>query len=118
MVMGSPLHNPSTEPKRWSDKMLMHAGTIDKFNAHAMNYNLAIVAKHIRPSWGVAVIDGFEGGEPGDHGDPGARCRLHAVRGAVGIGPVRPREDRHSREKPEAVKKTFKLHTTANYQLG
>ena len=28
-----------------------------------MNYNLAIVAKHLRPSWGVAVIDGFEGME-------------------------------------------------------
>ena len=48
MVTGSPIHNPPTE-KRWSDKGLMHAGTIGKFNPHAMNYNLAIVAKHLRP---------------------------------------------------------------------
>ena len=50
----------------------MHAGTIGEFNAHAMNYNLAIVAKHIRPSWGVAVVDGFEGMEGNGpvNGDP------------------------------------------------
>src|ERR1035438_2239310 len=32
-------------------------------NHHAMNYNLAIVAKHLQPNWGVAVTDGFEGME-------------------------------------------------------
>ena len=146
MVMGSPIHNPPTEPKRWSDKILMHAGTIGKFNAHAMNYNLAIVAKHIRPSWGVAVIDGFEGME-GDgpvRGDPVPmqialagtdflavdRVSLetmgipaHAVgymqyAGQLGVGQFDLAKIDIRGEKPEAVKRTFKLHTTANYQLG
>ena len=37
--------------------------TIGGENHHAMNYNIAITAKHLRPCWGVAVIDGFEGME-------------------------------------------------------
>ena len=82
MVMGSPIHNPPTETKRWSDKGLMHAGTIGKFNPHAMNYNLAIVAKHLRPSWGVAVVDGFEGMEGNGPvaRDSYIRCKLRSLR--------------------------------------
>ncbi len=33
------------------------------FRYHAMNYNLAIVAKKLSAFWGCAVIDGFEGME-------------------------------------------------------
>ena len=145
MVMGSPIHNPPTETKRWSDKGLMHAGTIGKFNPHAMNYNLAIVAKHIRPSWGVAVIDGFEGME-GDgpvRGDPvvmqvalaspdylaGDRVALEVMgipayavgylqyAAELGVGQFDLAQIDIRGEKPEAVKKTFRLHQSANDQL-
>jgi uncharacterized protein (DUF362 family) len=144
MVMGSPIHNPPTE-KRWSDKGLMHAGTIGKFNPHAMNYNLAIVAKHLRPSWGVAVVDGFEGMEGNGpvNGTPvsvqvafASPDFLAADRVAVeimgipayavgymqyaaelGVGQYDLTKIDIRGEKPEAVKKTFKLHQSANDQL-
>ena len=144
MVMGSPIHNPPTE-KRWSDKGLMHAGTIGKFNPHAMNYNLAIVAKHLRPSWGVAVVDGFEGMEGNGpvNGTPisvqvafASPDFLAADRVAVeimgipsyavgymqyaaelGVGQYDLSMIDIRGEKPEAVKKTFKLHQTSDYQL-
>ena len=144
MVMGSPIHNPPTE-KRWSDKGLMHAGTIGKFNPHAMNYNLAIVAKHLRPSWGVAVVDGFEGMEGNGpvNGTPisvqvafASPDFLAADRVAVeimgipsyavgymqyaaelGVGQYDLAKIDIRGEKPEAVKKTFKLHQSANDQL-
>jgi uncharacterized protein (DUF362 family) len=144
MVMGSPIHNPPTE-KRWSDKGLMHAGTIGKFNPHAMNYNLAIVAKHLRPSWGVAVVDGFEGMEGNGpvNGTPisvqvafASPDFLAADRVAVeimgipsyavgymqyaaelGVGQYDLSKIDIRGEKPEAVKKTFKLHQSANDQL-
>ena len=144
MVMGSPIHNPPTE-KRWSDKGLMHAGTIGKFNAHAMNYNLAMVAKHIRPSWGVAVVDGFEGMEGNGpvNGTPvsvqvafASPDFLAADRVAVeimgipsyavgymqyaaelGVGQYDLSKIDIRGEQPEAVKKTFKLHQSANDQL-
>ena len=145
MVMGSPIHNPPTETKRWSDKILMHAGTIGKFNAHAMNYNLAIVAKHLRPSWGVAVVDGFEGMEGNGpvNGTPvsvqvafASPDFLAADRVAVeimgipsyavgymqyaaelGVGQYDLSKIDIRGEQPEAVKKTFKLHQSANDQL-
>lgn len=146
MVMGSPIHNPPTETTRWSDKILMHAGSIGKFNAHAMNYNLATVAKHIRPAWGVSVIDGFEGME-GDGpvgGDPVVMqvalagtdflavdrvcletmgIPAHAVgylqyAAQLGVGQFDLAKIDIRGEKPESVKKTFKLHKTADYQLG
>jgi uncharacterized protein (DUF362 family) len=144
MVMGSPIHNPPTE-KRWSDKGLMHAGTIGKFNPHAMNYNLAIVAKHLRPSWGVAVVDGFEGMEGNGpvNGTPisvqvafASPDFLAADRVAVeimgipsyavgymqyaaelGVGQYDLSKIDIRGEQPEAVKKTFKLHQSANDQL-
>jgi len=144
MVMGSPIHNPPTE-KRWSDKGLMHAGTIGKFNPHAMNYNLAIVAKHLRPSWGVAVVDGFEGMEGNGpvNGTPisvqvafASPDFLAADRVAVeimgipsyavgymqyaaelGVGQYDLSMIDIRGEKPETVKKTFKLHQSANDQL-
>ena len=144
MVMGSPIHNPPSE-KRWSDKGLMHAGTIGKFNPHAMNYNLAIVAKHLQPSWGVAVVDGFDGME----GDGPVRGTLISMQVALaspdflaadrvavevmgipsyavgymqyaaelGVGQYDLSKIDIRGEKPETVKKTFKLHQSANDQL-
>jgi len=144
MVMGSPIHNPPTE-KRWSDKGLMHAGTIGKFNPHAMNYNLAIVAKHIRPSWGVAVVDGFEGMEGNGPvggtpismqvafaspdflaadrvavelmGIPSYAVGYMQYAAELGVGQYDLSKIDIRGEKPEAVKKTFKLHQSANDQL-
>jgi uncharacterized protein (DUF362 family) len=144
MVMGSPIHNPPTE-KRWSDKGLMHAGTIGKFNPHAMNYNLAIVAKHLRPSWGVAVVDGFEGMEGNGPvagtpismqvafaspdflaadrvaveimGIPSYAVGYMQYAAELGVGQYDLTKIDIRGEKPEAVKKTFKLHQSANDQL-
>jgi uncharacterized protein (DUF362 family) len=144
MVMGSPIHNPPTE-KRWSDKGLMHAGTIGKFNPHAMNYNLAIVAKHLRPSWGVAVVDGFEGMEGNGPvagtpismqvafaspdflaadrvaveimGIPSYAVGYMQYAAELGVGQYDLSKIDIRGEKPEAVKKTFKLHQSANDQL-
>jgi len=123
----------------------MHAGTIGKFNPHAMNYNLAIVAKHLRPSWGVAVVDGFEGMEGNGpvNGTPvsvqvafASPDFLAADRVAVeimgipsyavgymqyaaelGVGQYDLSKIDIRGEPPEAVKKTFKLHQSANDQL-
>jgi uncharacterized protein (DUF362 family) len=144
MVMGSPIHNPPTE-KRWSDKGLMHAGTIGKFNPHAMNYNLAIVAKHLRASWGVAVVDGFEGMEGNGPvagtpismqvafaspdflaadrvaveimGIPSYAVGYMQYAAELGVGQYDLTKIDIRGEKPEAVKKTFKLHQSANDQL-
>lgn len=56
MVLGAPLHNaPGDSP--WSDKRKFHVGV------RPMNLNMLIVAQQLRPHWGVAVIDGFEGME-------------------------------------------------------
>lgn len=54
MVMGSPLHSVPGE-ERWSDKRKFHVGV------RPMNLNMLVAAQKLRPNWGVAVIDGFEG---------------------------------------------------------
>ena len=87
-----------------------------------MNYNMAITAARLRPHWGVAVIDGYEGMEgngPSDGtavpsrialastdffaadrvgletmGIPRVRGGLPAIRVAARTGPIRPGEDR------------------------
>jgi hypothetical protein len=48
------------------------AGLVGKGeNHHAMNYNIAVTAEHLRRSWGLAVADGFEGIEgPGNRVKP------------------------------------------------
>jgi uncharacterized protein (DUF362 family) len=123
----------------------MHAGTIGKFNPHAMNYNLAIVAKHIRPFWGVAVVDGFEGMEGNGPvagtpismqvafaspdflaadrvavelmGIPSYAVGYMQYAAELGVGQYDLSKIDIRGENPEAVKKTFKLHQSANMQL-
>ena len=69
MVLGAPLHSLANETPVFADKHLMHAMPLGKEKIgvndchHAMNYNMAILALHLRPNWGVAVIDGFDGME-------------------------------------------------------
>jgi len=146
MVMGSPIHSLPNETPRWSDKGLFHAGIVAKGeNHHAMNYNIAITARHLRPSWGVAVIDGFEGmegngpvnGDPvpmqialasPDYlavdrvaletmGIPGYAVGYMQYAAELGVGQFDLSKIDIRGEKPEAVKKTFRLNKTADFQL-
>lgn len=64
MVLGAPLHSLANENPAWHDKRLMHAGPQGNSSApHQMMYNMAIVAAKIKPNFGVALVDGFEGME-------------------------------------------------------
>ena len=151
MVMGAPLHSLAGETPVWSDKHAYHAMPPDHEqigvteNHHAMNYSLAITALHMRPNWGVAVIDGFEGmeGNGPTSGDPVPmhvalespdylavdRVSLetmgipaHAVgymqyAAQMGLGQFDLSKIDIRGEKPESVRKTFKLHQNANFQL-
>lgn len=62
MVLGTPLHSAPGEPS-WNDKRKYHVGV------RQTHLNMLLTAQKLRPNWGVAVIDGFEGMEgegPGD----------------------------------------------------
>lgn len=70
MVIGSALHSmESSGPGAFHHKRLFHAGF------HIMHFNMLRTAQRLQPTWGVAVIDGFEGmegdgprlGTPVDH---------------------------------------------------
>ncbi len=54
MVMGSPLHNAPGETP-WNDKRRFHAGV------RQIHINMLLTVQRLRPNWGVAVIDGYEG---------------------------------------------------------
>lgn len=56
MVLGSPLHSAPGELP-WNDKRKYHVGI------RQTHYNMLVTAERLRPQWGVAVIDGFEGME-------------------------------------------------------
>jgi uncharacterized protein (DUF362 family) len=56
MVLGSPLHSVPGEIF-WSDKRKYHVGV------RQTHYNMLVTAQKLRPNWGVALIDGFEGME-------------------------------------------------------
>ena len=151
MVLGAPLHSLANETPVFADKHLMHAMPLGKEKIgvndchHAMNYNMAILALHMRPNWGVAVIDGFDGME----GNGPVNGTLIPMKIAL-AGPDFLAVDRVSLEtmgipshavgymqysaelglgqfdlskidirgvKPESVKKTFKLNENANFQL-
>lgn len=56
MVLGAPLHSVAGEGY-WNDKRKYHAGI------RQMHYNMLLTAEKLRPNWGLAVIDGFEGME-------------------------------------------------------
>jgi len=57
LVMAAPLHNPRTESAKWHDKARYHQGY------RQIQMNIALTAKRMRPFWGAAVIDGYEGME-------------------------------------------------------
>ena len=57
MVLGGPLSSPPGETPRWSDKRKFHVGV------RMMQVNMMLTAQKLRPCWGAAVIDGYEGME-------------------------------------------------------
>src|SRR5271157_4574881 len=151
MVLGAPLRSVTGETPAWTDKHVYHAmppvgeqiGVNDCH--HAMIYNMAITALHMKRYWGVAVVDGFEGME-GDGPTNGTAIPMHvALAGpdflavdrvaieTMGIPPTAVGYMQYSAqmglgqfdlskidirgERPESVKKTFKLHTNVNFQL-
>jgi len=57
MVLGAPLHNAPKETPRWNDKRRYHTGI------RQTHYNMFLTAAKMRPFWGAAVIDGYEGME-------------------------------------------------------
>jgi uncharacterized protein (DUF362 family) len=151
MVLGAPLHSLAGETEVFADKHLYHAMPPDNPKIgvnechHAMIYNMAITALHMRPNWGVAVIDGFEGME-GDGPVNGTLIPMHiALAGPdylavdrvsvetmgipayavgymqyaaeLGLGQFDLSKIDIRGEKPESVKKTFKLNQNANFQL-
>jgi uncharacterized protein (DUF362 family) len=114
-------------------------------SAHAMNFNIAMVAKKLSPHWGVALIDGFEGmeGNGPSSGTPvptrvaiaspdflaADRVGLetmgipqHAVgylqyAAQLGVGQFDLGKIDIRGERPEAVKRVFKLHDGVQNQL-
>jgi uncharacterized protein (DUF362 family) len=56
MVLGAPLHSTEGE-SNWNDKRKYHVGI------RQMQYNMLLTAEKMRPYWGAAVIDGYEGME-------------------------------------------------------
>jgi uncharacterized protein (DUF362 family) len=148
MVIGTPLHSVPGEPV-WHDKRQYHAfgkdGSPEKINFHAMNYSMGITAKHLRPHWDLAVIDGFEGmegnGPVGGTAVPmrvalagtdflavdrvGLECMgvpSHAVgylqyAAQLGIGQFDLAKIDIRGERPETVRRVFKLHDLVNRQL-
>jgi uncharacterized protein (DUF362 family) len=57
MVLGAPLSAPPKERPRWSDKRKYHVGM------RMMQVNMMLTAQKMKPFWGAAVIDGYEGME-------------------------------------------------------
>lgn len=56
MALGAPLHSVRGE-KWWNDKRVVHNGL------RQTHYNIFLAAQALRPFWGTAVIDGYEGME-------------------------------------------------------
>jgi uncharacterized protein (DUF362 family) len=57
MVLGSPLHQAPNETPRWNDKRKFH------FGIRQTHYDMLLAAQKLRPFWGAALIDGYEGME-------------------------------------------------------
>ena len=139
MVIGTPLHSAPGDTPEWHDKRKYHAGP------HQMNYNMAITAARLRPHWGVAVIDGYEGmeGNGPSTGTPvPSRIALastdffaadrvgletmgipaYAVgyllyASQLGLGQYDLAKIDVLGVKPEAVKRTYRLHDQVDQQL-
>ena len=121
-------------------------GAVLTFNSHAMNYNMGIAAKKLSATWGAAVIDGFEGME-GNGPSGGTAVPMHVAlaspdliaadrvsletmgvppyavgylqyAGQLGAGQFDLAKIDIRGEKPESVKRVFKLHDQVQQQLN
>jgi uncharacterized protein (DUF362 family) len=57
MVLGAPLSAAPKVTPRWSDKRKFHVGI------RMMQVNMMLTAQKLKPFWGAAVVDAFEGME-------------------------------------------------------
>ena len=57
IVMGAPLHSVRGDTTWWNDKQKVHP------DIRQANINMLLTAQKLRPNWGAALIDGFEGME-------------------------------------------------------
>ena len=57
MVLGAPLHQAPKQTPRWNDKRKYH------FGVRQTHYDMMLTAQKMRPAWGAALIDGYEGME-------------------------------------------------------
>jgi len=57
MALGAPLHSSRKAAQDWSDKRLFHGGV------RQTHVDIMLTAQRLRPCWGAAVIDGYEGME-------------------------------------------------------
>ncbi len=66
MTLGAPLHSSRKETRRWNDKRVYHGGV------RQTHVDIMLTAQKMKPFWGAAVIDGFEGmeGNGPNSGDP------------------------------------------------
>lgn len=121
-------------------------GAVLTFNSHAMNYNMAIAAKKLSATWGAAVIDGFEGME-GNGPSSGTPVPMHVALASpdllaadrvsleiIGVPPHAVGYLQYAAqlgagqfdlakidirgEKPESVRRVFKLHDAVQQQLN
>jgi uncharacterized protein (DUF362 family) len=145
MVIGSPLHSVAGETPVWHDKHLFHAEGGRRGNYHAMNYNMAIAAKKLSTNWGAALIDGFEGME-GNGPSGGTPVPMHVAIASpdyiaadsvaletmgipahavgylqyaaqIGTGQFDLAKIDIRGERPESVRRVFKLHDQIQQEL-
>lgn len=57
MALGAPLHSAPGVRPQWNDKRVTHNGL------RQTHYNIFLTAQAMKPLWGAAVIDGYEGME-------------------------------------------------------
>jgi len=57
MAMGAPLHSTPKLLGQWNDKRIVHNGL------RQTHFNIFLAAQALRPYWGAAVIDAYEGME-------------------------------------------------------
>jgi len=57
MALGAPLHSAPGVTPQWNDKRVTHNGL------RQTHYNIFLTAQAMKPFWGAAVIDGYEGME-------------------------------------------------------
>ncbi|MCC6860556.1 MAG: DUF362 domain-containing protein [Bryobacterales bacterium] len=55
LALGAPLHSTPKDSLRWHDKSKYHAGY------RQTHFDILLTAQRLRPYWGLAVIDGYEG---------------------------------------------------------